>query len=417
MNLENKHTLGILTVLIGRENCIDPLFEYFQEVKIPTQFSRPTLYFVKSFNENFQKLFEEKISEYGLKDKYCDVVIIEGVPKVKNEDDWEKWEKFVRQENPTDKHKSTAENLHRGISEVIKHNEYVHIVDDDTIPPVFALNKMCVPLIYDDEVGMVSGMYFCKGWTSPSLTKGEEELKRKIVVSVETDRWENSTLEDLLGETHNISSVGFVGNGCILVSTNYLKNVLPLNNIEEEFNTKGPDWYISYKIREQGKIIRLVTSVLCRHLDENGNEVGLQSSYLKKIISDEGEKHRYLISIFSPKINYMSLLNKFDYIKIIVFDEVKALLYKKYKKHLNLLLQNDKIEIIEKNVGVYREKYKNFRPHLERFKYHILHDYCLEIMNNNHNYNITLQPTWKRMVDEKINRSLNSNNLRLLIMP
>ena len=415
MNLENKYTLGILTVLIGRENCIDPLFEYFKEVIIPQQFETPTLYFVKGFNKDFEYLFNEKIEQYGLRQKYKDIIIVKGVPKVRNKSTWEQWESLSRIENSTDKHKSTAENLHRGISEVVNNNEYIHIVDDDTIPPNFSLTKMSQLLLNNPKIGMVSGLYFCKGWTPPSLVKGIQELIRKLVSSIVMEKWDSCTLDDLVDIDGDIGTVGFVGNGCILLPTEYLKNVLPLNNVEEEFNKKGPDWYISYKIREQGKTIKLSPSVLCRHLDEKGNEVGIHSSHFDKIKASTKEEDKYLVSIFSPQINYISLLEKFDYVKIIVFDETKALFYKKYLKKNRHLLKTDRIEIIQSSIGSYREEYKNFHDYPQRIQYHALHEYCLELMNTKTSYNVTLQPSWNRVVTFAMNYSLSSNNLKSLI--
>ena len=415
MNLENKYTLGILTVLIGRENCIDPLFDYFKEVIIPHQFDTPTLYFVKGFNKDFESLFNEKIEQYGLRQKYKDIIIVKGVPKVRNKSTWEQWESLSRIENSTDKHKSTAENLHRGISEVVNNNEYIHIVDDDTIPPNFSITKMSQLLLNNPKVGMVSGLYFCKGWTPPSLIKGKQELKRKLVASIAMEKWESCTLDDLVDIEGCTDNMGFVGNGCILLPTEYLKKVLPLNKVKKEFNEKGPDWYISYKIREQGKTIKLSPSILCKHLDENGNEVGIHSSYFDKIKESTKEEDKYLVSIFSPQINYISLLKQFDYIKIIVFDEAKVLFYKKYLKQNRHLLKENRIEIIQSNTCLYREEYKNFYDYLEIIQFHTLHEYCLELMNTKTSYNITIQPSWDRVITLAINYSLSSNNLKSLI--
>jgi len=415
MNLENKYTLGILTVLIGRESCIDPLFEYFKQVTIPHQFETPTLYFVKGFNKEFESLFEEKIEQYGLRQRYKDIVVVEGVPKVQNESDWEQWESSVRLLSTVNKHKSTAENLHRGISEVVNSNEYIHIVDDDTIPPNFSISKMSQLLLNDPQVGMVSGLYFCKGWTPPSLVKGKQELKRKLVASIVLEKWESCTIDDLVDIDGDTGNVGFVGNGCILLPTEYLKKTLPLNDVKQQFSKKGPDWYISYKIREQGKTIRISPSVLCKHLDENGNEVGVHSSHFDKIKESTKEEHKYLVSIFSPQINYITLLEQFDYIKILVFDEAKALFYKKYLKHNRHLLKTNRIEIIQSSIGFYREEYKNFHAYPQRIQYHALHEYCLELMNTKTSYNITIQPSWDRMVTLADNYSLSSNNLKSLI--
>jgi cellulose synthase/poly-beta-1,6-N-acetylglucosamine synthase-like glycosyltransferase len=342
-------------------------------------------------------------------------VVVEGVPKVRNESTWEQWESLTRIENSTDKHKSTAENLHRGISEVVNNNKYIHIVDDDTIPPNFSITKMSQLLLNNPEVGMVSGLYFCKGWTPPSLIKGKQELKRKLVVSKSAEKWQSCTLDDLVDIDCNNNEVGFVGNGCILLPTEYLKNILPLNDVEEEFNKKGPDWYISYKMREQGKTIKLIPSVLCRHLDENGNEVGVHSSHFDKVKESTKEEDKYLVSIFSSQINYISLLEKFDYIKIIVFDEAKVLFYKKYLKQNRHLLKEDRIEIIQSSVNSYREEYKNFHAYLEKVQFHILHECCLELMNTKASYNITIQPSWDRTITLATHYSLSSNNLKSFI--
>ncbi len=417
MNSVNKNTLGILVVLIGRENSIDSLFDYFEQVQIPPYFKKVTLYFVKSFNEDFEPIFEAKIKQYNLKQKYHDIVIIKGIPKVRNKESWKQWEKLSRIEAPTEKHKSTAENLHRGINEATKSSEYVHIIDDDTIPPTFSLNKMITPLLDDKEVGMTSGLYFCKGWTPPSVIKGKQELKRKLVLSIDTNKWNSSTLEDLLSTSTTPDTVGFVGNGCILAPSKYLRNTLPLNILNEQHNDKGPDWFISYRIRKQKKQIKIVTSVLCKHLDEEGNEVGIPNSYFNKLINSNHRNDHYLISVFSPNINYLNLLSQFDYIKVIVFKETKELFYKKYSKQITPLLENSRIEILERSIKHHRELYKNPYNTTEAFKLHIIQECCLELMNLIYNYNISIQPTPERIVNHYANRSLNSKNLKLIITP
>ena len=58
MYLENKLTCGIMTVMIGREACIDPMFKYYRDVKIPSEFKYLNLYIVKAWNPDFQDIFD-----------------------------------------------------------------------------------------------------------------------------------------------------------------------------------------------------------------------------------------------------------------------------------------------------------------------------------------------------------------------
>ena len=53
-----------MTVMIGREACIDPMFKYYRDFKIPSEFKYLNLYIVKAWNPDFQDIFERKMEFY-----------------------------------------------------------------------------------------------------------------------------------------------------------------------------------------------------------------------------------------------------------------------------------------------------------------------------------------------------------------
>ena len=386
MNLENKLTCGIMVVMIGRKACIDPMFRYFRDVKIPLEFKHLNLYVVKAWNSEFDSLFKEKIKEYNLKNKFKKIKTIKGVPKVNNHFNWDDWEKSSRVLTPFQKHESTAQNLHKGIKKVVSEVDLVHIVDDDTIPPLNTLNSLWDTLTPNDSYGITSGFYFDKGWIPADIIKGKQESVRKLVVSVEKDKWHTSTLDDFINVRQE--EVGFVGNGCMLTYSYLLKNVLPL--ADKELNSKeGPDITISKRIRDQGKKIIMVPTVFCKHLDEKGNEVGLTQKHFKKLIKTKSTTKSAII-FHERKINYEILASQFD--KVYVFINTDSF-YNNRKyiiKHMQMAEKIPNIKIIKTSTSQYRNLYKHYKGHIVNIKYRILLEKAYELINLTTDYDITV---------------------------
>ena len=62
------------------------------------------------------------------------------------------------------------------------------------------------------------------------------------------------------------------------------KQILPLTENRDYFDTDAPpDSKICHRIRLLGKKISIVPSIVCKHLDDKGNPVGLSEQYLQNI--------------------------------------------------------------------------------------------------------------------------------------
>jgi hypothetical protein len=401
MSLESKNSLGIAFIMIGREATIDPLFNYLKEVKIPYNFTVLNLNIVQSFDSKFKSLFDNKVIEYDLESKY-NINLIDGVDKVNNEFEWKEWEEKVRFSNPYAKHYSTAINLTKAIDSSLN-NDYVHVLDDDTIPPINALEDLYSKLESNDNIGMTSGFYFCKNWHTNSAIKGVHESKRKITASIQKRKWISCTIDDFV--MHNTTEVGFVGNGCILSYSNLLKNTLPLN--DESITPKyGPDLLLSQRIRRQGKKIFMVPSIICKHLNEEGEEVGLTSEIINQIKTNTETPPSIHMSMYDSFINYVELSKRYDEVHIIhrkfpnIFVDLKEIMY------ITTLSKIPNIKFIEKDFKKWINSYKLFN--LRIFYPHVLTEYSCEYQNLNPLYNLHIQTSKNNVVTDKTNKCFNS---------
>jgi len=405
MSLENENSLGIGFVMIGREATIDPLFNYLKEVKIPTNLTVLNLNIVQAFNEEFKVLFDAKVVEYDLESKY-NLTLIKGIDRVNSELEWKEWEEKIRLSDPYSKHYSTAINLTKAIESSLN-NTYVHILDDDTIPPTNSLEDLYSKLESDDNIGMTAGFYFCKNWHVNNAIKGFHESKRKITASIQKRKWISCTLDDFI--FHNTTEVGYVGNGCILSYSSILKPTLPLN--DESITPKyGPDLLLSRRIRKQGKKILMLPSVVCKHLDEQGKEVGLQSEIINKVKTNTEKPKNIHISLYDSFINYKELSKYYDEVHIIhrkfpnIFVDLKEIMY------ITTLNKTPNIKFVEKDFKKWIDTYGLFD--LRTFHSHILTEYSCEYQNLNYAYNLHIQTSRNNIITDEINKSLNSINIQ-----
>ena len=408
MYLENKLTCGIMTVMIGREACIDPMFKYYRDVKIPSEFKYLNLYIVKAWNPNFQDIFDKKIKEYKLKDKFNKIKILKGFHKVNNHFSWEDWEKASRILTPFQKHESTAHNLHTGIEKATKEVDLIHIVDDDTIPPLTALNDLWEALTPNDSYGITSGYYFDKGWVPPEFVCGEQESVRKLVVSIKKDQWRTSVLDDFINLKPD--NVGFIGNGCMLSYSHLLKNVLPL--ADKELNSKeGPDLTISKRVRRLGKKIIIVPTVFCRHLDEKGNEVGIPLKHFQKLIKTTTST-KSAILFYERKMNFERLAFNFD--QVYIFYNRDSFYNNKpyFKKQILMMSKFSNINIIEASVAEYRALYNHYKGHTTNVRFRILLEKAHEIINKTTDYDITVFRRASEPIDSSSIYCFNYKNLK-----
>ena len=408
MNLENKLSCGVMVVMIGRESCIDPLFQYFKDVEIPEGFKHLNLYVVKAWNPEFDLIFQTKLKEYKLKNKFKKIKIIEGTCKVNNHFTWEDWENSVRVLSPYQKHESTAYNLDLGIAKAIEGNDVVHVLDDDTIPPPNALNDLWNLLSSNDSYGITSGFYFDKGWVPPNFQNGEQESIRKLVVSLDENKWKTSVLDDFINTDKK--DVGFVGNGCMLTHSYLLENSIPLKG-DGIAKQEGPDQTLCKRIRKQNKKIVMVPTVFCKHLDEKGNEVGLTSDYFNKVINSTTTT-KIAITSYERMLNYDTLASEFDTVYVVINTDNSFNIKSYFKKHMQMLNKIPNIKIIESSISQYRSLYNHYKGHINNVKYRTLLEKANEIINTSTDYDITIFKSPTQPFNSLKIPSLNHQNLK-----
>ena len=342
---------GVVTVIIGREFALHPLLNYFKNVEIPNGVNA-SLYLVLGCDSDFEILLKNKVKDLELETKYSNIHYIPGNLKCHPNLDWKEWEQFTRKEDPDEKHRAALYNIEIGLM-AAKNETYVHFVDDDTIPPSNALKDLLKSYQNIDGCGLASGIYFNKVWVEPTVAVGSVEATRRIVGSYKKHTWLGCSIDDLAIE--NYQDIGFVGNGCMLISGEDAANITPLSEWRNESDDIAPpDFIICRRIRElngQGKKISIVPSVVAEHLDQSGKQVGLSREYLEKIKNSEGI-HNFLVIQYDKYLNYHKLSQQFDTIIIIHTSEI----HQEIPKYLH---DFNNIQIIKKSIKDTCETFNN----------------------------------------------------------
>ena len=351
--MKNKVSCTIVSIIIGREFSIDKLLDYFSNLPIPNEINQLNLNLVLGCNDNFTKQLKSKIKKLNLSNKYNKISFIEGNRRCHPDLNWEEWEQYTRKKDTLVKHDSALQNINIGLQSV-KEGDFIHFVDDDTIPPYFALEDLFNAYSKIENCGIASGIYFNKEWLGPTIVTEKPETKRRIVASVRKDKWIETSIDDLT--ITDYTDIGFVGNGCMLISVQDTKSILPLTENKNNLDTNAPpDFKICNRIRLLGKKISIVPSIVCKHLDDKGNPVGLSEEYLENIKNSINYKKIIFVN-FNPYIDYTKLILDYDYIFITVF---KELIKSKYKSKLNVLDNHTKIKLVYKSITETVHKYKS----------------------------------------------------------
>lgn len=346
----NKVNCGIATVLIGREFALTPLLNYFKNVELPNDIN-VNLYLTLGCDLDFEVILKDKIQELELDKKYNNIYFVKGVSKCYSDLSWNKWETFTRQQDPNKKHRAALNNIEIAL-EAAKEETYIHFVDDDTIPPYHALKDLLKSYQSINNCGIASGIYFNKTWVGPTAAVSEIEASRRIVGSYKKETWLNCSIDDLAIE--NYQDVGFVGNGCMLVAGNDVKQILPLSEWREQGDEEAPpDFIICRRIRRLGKIVSIVPSIIAEHLDQAGNPVGLTLEYLNNIKNSTGE-YRYLVTHYSKYLNYEILNKQYDKVLVIYYTEI-------HKELPSKLYNFSNVEIIKRSIEETCSKYADIK--------------------------------------------------------
>ena len=346
----NKVNCGIATVLIGREFALAPLLNYFKNIELPTDID-VSLYLTLGCDSDFEVILKDKIKELELDKKYNNIYFVKGVSKCYSDLSWNEWETFTRQQDPNKKHRAALNNIEIAL-EAAKEETYIHFVDDDTIPPYHALKDLLKSYQSINNCGIASGIYFNKTWVGPTAAVSEIEASRRIVGRYKKETWLNCSIDDLAIE--NYQDVGFVGNGCMLVAGNDVKQILPLSEWREQGDEEAPpDFIICRRIRRLGKIVSIVPSIIAEHLDQAGNPVGLTLEYLNNIKNSTGE-YRYLVTHYSKYLNYEILSKQYDKVLVIYYTEI-------HKELPSKLYNFSNVEIIKRSIEETCSKYADIK--------------------------------------------------------
>jgi hypothetical protein len=346
----DKKTCAIVSVIIGREFSLMPLIDYFKNVYIPESLN-VSLYLVLGCDDGFELILKDEINNHKLHDKYKDIYFIEGNYKCYDSLNWDEWEEYTRKIDPDVKHRSALENINKAL-ECAKKEDYIHFVDDDTIPPYNALKELLVTLNKKQKCGLASGVYFNKTWVEPTIAVSFEEAKRRVVASVEKKTWQGCSVDVL--SISDYTDIGFVGNGCMLVNGDDIKKILPLTEYRHQGDDIAPpDFIICRRMRYLGKVISISPSIVAKHLDQKGVPVGLTPEYINSLKNSNDTKD-VLVLNYNDFLDFDKLSKKYHQILLIVHKEV----YYDYDKSVH---NYSNIEIINRSIVETCEKYDDYK--------------------------------------------------------
>lgn len=315
----------------------------------------------------------------NLDQKYKKIYFIPGYQKCYNDLEWKEWEMNTRYNYKKEKHKAALYNIEIGLN-AAQNETYIHFVDDDTIPLNNALEDLINTYEKIDKCGLVSGIYFNKKWNDSNITTGDYELNRRICGSYKKEEWLGCSIDDL--PIIDYQDMGFVGNGCMLVSGNDLKKILPLSEHRKgENKIKPPDFIICMRIRNLGKKISIAPSVIAEHLNYKGKPIGLPLNYLNSIKKSEGN-YKFLVMNYDEFHNYKYLNQKFDKVIVIKYNELNQSI-PDYVRSLS------NIEIVEKSIVSLCKEYPNSKNYLnqdEETTKAVIVNEAYRIVNNSTNY-------------------------------
>lgn len=376
----NQISCGIVSVIIGRDFTLSKLLDYFKNVHIPEN-TDINLYLVLGCTNDFTQHLKTEVERLGLKNKYNNIYYIKGNLKCHSNLNWDEWETVSRKKDPDLKHRAALENINIAL-EATKNETYIHFVDDDTIPPYNALADLLKSYQTIPNCGIASGIYFNKEWVEPTIAVRADEAKRRIVGSIEKEKWLGCSIDDLA--VSNYKDIGFVGNGCMLVSGDDVQKILPLTEFREQADDIAPpDFIICRRIRRLGKIISIVPSVTAVHLDYEGNPVGLPPEYLEGV-KTSNTTSKILIIHYNKYFNYSKLSKEFDQIIVLNHIEINS-------KSLTHLKKFNNIQVIQKSIVETCKKYNHYRNYLkiegESMIYAALEE-SYKILNKTYDYEI-----------------------------
>lgn len=259
--------VDLLTILCGKRQCLSPWLDYVATIPFHLCGEATWIILNNSGDPEFTELLESEIKLRNLELKFKNIVNVDGPGKFVPPEgrDWREQDICVG------KHRSTGESFTLGFS--LCTSEIVYTLDDDTIPPPDAFEKL-LNVIKQPDAGAAAGLYFNHmGWNTDNPWRTSEELKRTVVASVREDHWHPAMIDDYWG--NGVVESGFVGTGITVWKKDLVNKCLPLETIIKESTILGPDGYLCVKLRELGYKVFVESSVLCEHLDDKGGFAGL----------------------------------------------------------------------------------------------------------------------------------------------
>jgi hypothetical protein len=240
----DPQTVAIVTIHIGRKSCFEPWKDWLMTVSLPLPAS---VYLVdNSADGEFGDLLSRTVGELHGTARFRSVSLLRGGGPALSGD-----------RSDRARFESTAQALTLAIAAT--QEEFVLIVDDDTIPDSECLEKLLAEFNWrraiDETTAAISGCY--ESARAPGI----------LVAARSMEKWAD---RPRVGElrSDDVIEVGFAGHGCLLIAGDLVRDMLPIGPERSDRNPGGPDDFICRRLRAANRSLWLHGGVQCRHLFE-----------------------------------------------------------------------------------------------------------------------------------------------------
>jgi hypothetical protein len=165
--------------------------------------------------------------------------------------------------------------IHNEVKEYLRDSKYVFLVEDDTVLPINALEKLYKLYLLKPYAGFVSGIQLGRwGFTYIGAWKVDDVYKPNRIESIKL--------------SNGIKEVDCAGLYCCLIKTeNYLNN-----EFKSFENILGPDTDLGLNLRKQGLKNYVDMSVRCGHKTKK-EEINFLNSDIIKVVFERNSDYKF----------------------------------------------------------------------------------------------------------------------------
>lgn len=225
-------TLGIVTLLSGRSDCLEPWLNWIEHADLPPDSS---LYVC---NNCADPAYHETLVQQLARARFRNVTVLRREGCLTH---------LARTQ--IERHQKVA-SLYNDVLRRVK-EDLVLTLEEDTLPPLDAVRKLHKLMAWFDPIGAVAAVYALP------------QDPAKVCGSICKDYWKSD--QSLRDFPDTLQEAGFIPGGCTLFANWILRRCLPLRARQENGALIGWDSLVSLAMRQAGYKLYLHGGVRCEH--------------------------------------------------------------------------------------------------------------------------------------------------------